>query len=678
ALHAGKAHAREFLIELLWPDTEPATGRNNQSKALSMLKRQLEPEGGKSLFDANHSTIQLNPEGIRVDAQRFEALVKRGLLTRLETAERHTALSEALALWAPPFPGIYDDWAIEEQERLEALAEQAREALESLPEVSVAETPIAATAPIVHSLPVAFSRFLGREPERVAIAEQLQMARLVTLLGPGGVGKTRLALEVARASQEQKAFTRVVFASLAELPLPSLILPTLRRALTDAAPAADPLAQLVTTINAIPGRVLILLDNLEHLLPAESRDGDDSDDAEKSRFGPARIVRALLESCPDLVFLATSRQPLGMEGEQQVALEPLVGATGVELFVDRARAVRPDFTLHAGNKAEIEAICTLLDGLPLAIELAAAWVRVLTLPELRERLEKEVLWLEGRRRDLNPRQKSLEATLRWSWQLLSAEQKRLLCALSVFRGCWTLDAVEAVHRSPDTLDLLYNLVDKSLVVVEQISDTTRFRLLETIRQFAWERLEESGEQERVQGRHLQYFLAFTRDVNPKLTGPAQKFWYERLEQENGNARTALAFGTTCRGHAEPVQALAGALMKFWWIRGYITEGRDWYEKVLSLPEGQSHTPARADALYGAGALVNFQAEYTLAEHYSQQSLVIRRALGDKKGIANALQLRGLIAFDQKNYAAARTFYEEGLGLRRELGDLSGLSTLLNN
>ncbi|WP_395139205.1 ATP-binding protein [Armatimonas sp.] len=499
--------------------------------------------------------------------------------------------------------------------------------MESLPEVSVAETPVAATAPIVHSLPVAFSR--------------------------------------------------IVFASLAELPLPALILPTLRRALTDAPPAADPLAQIVATINAIQGRVLILLDNLEHLLPTENKD-EDSDDEEKSHFGPARIVRQLLESCPDLVVLATSRQPLGVEGEQQVAVEPLVGATGVELFVDRARAVRPDFTLHAGNKAEIEAICTLLDGLPLAIELAAAWVRVLTLKELRERLEKEVLWLEGRRRDLNPRQKSLEATLCWSWQLLSVEQKRLLSALSVFRGGWTLDAIESVHRSPDTLDLLYNLVDKSLVVVEQTSVSTRFRLLETIRQFAHERLEESGEQGSVQANHLVYFKFFAETLAPKLVGFEQKHWYERLEQENGNFRAALAFGTTHRGFAETTQALAGALMKFWWIRGYISEGRDWYEKVLHLPGGQAQTHARAEALYGAGALANFQADYGTAERYNQQSLTIRRLQDNKQGIASSLHAMGNTAFDQKHYRAARAFYEEGLSLRRELGELSGVSTLLNN
>ncbi|WP_395143792.1 winged helix-turn-helix domain-containing protein [Armatimonas sp.] len=233
ALHAGKAHAREFLIELLWPEVDTAVGRNNLSTTLSILRRQLEPGGGKDLFIANHTTVQLSAEGVGVDARRFEVLVKRGLHTRLASAERQEALQEALALWAPPLAGIYDDWALDEQARLEALADQAREASESLPELAVTET-VTTTPAAADPLPVAFSRFLGREKERDAIGELLQTTRLITLLGPGGVAKTRLALEVARASYD--AFARTVFASLAELPLPSLIVPTLRRALTDAPP----------------------------------------------------------------------------------------------------------------------------------------------------------------------------------------------------------------------------------------------------------------------------------------------------------------------------------------------------------------------------------------------------------------------------------------------------------
>ncbi len=454
--------------------------------------------------------------------------------------------------------------------------------------------------------------------------------------------------------------------------MPSLILPTLRRALTDAPPAPDPLAQLVVVINTIPGRVLIVLDNLEHLLPTDHED-EDSDDEEKSRFGPARIVRQLLESCPHLVFLATSRQPLGMEGEQQVAVEPLVSATGVELFVDRARAVRPDFTLHAGNKAEIEAICTLLDGLPLAIELAAAWVRVLTLPELRERLEKEVLWLEGRRRDLNPRQKSLEATLRWSWQLLSVEQKRLLSALSVFRGGWTLDAVEAVHRSPDTLDLLYNLVDKSLVVVEQTPDSTRYRLLETIRQFASERLDESGERDATHNRQAIFFLGLLSQLKDQLRGAGLKAALDSLEAEHDNFRAILR-----RPHDENRLTLVGRLARFWLIRGHFSEGREYLGKALDEAGSTALPLERALALLGLGSLERSQSDYVAARLHLEEALAIYRAKDEASLMAGVLQHLGVIAQEQKELTQAQSYFEEALGIYREKGQTISIANQLNS
>jgi len=664
ALHQGKSYSRELLIELLWPEADLASSRLNLNTTLSILRRQL----GTQALESDHTTVRLITEGITVDALRFEALVQRGLSTRLPANERHAALSEALDLWEPPLPGIYDDWALEAQERLEALADQAREAREALP-TPAAPAPTPAPAAPTETLPVSFSRYFGREREREAVGALLPQARLVTLLGPGGVGKTRLSLEVARASAA--SFPNRLFVSLAEVPTPALVLPALRRTLTEAPPADDPLAQVVGALQSLSGKTLLLLDNLEHLLPLESEE----DDAELSL---ARMARQLLESCPHLTVLATSRQPLELEAEQLFPLEPLETALGVALFVDRARSARPDFTLHESNQAQIKAICTQLDGLPLAIELAAAWVRALSLTELQKRLETELLWLEGRRRDLNPRQKSLEATLRWSWQLLPESQQRLLAVLSLFPGGWTLEAAEAVGGEPEALDLLLSLIDRSLVVQEQEPTGTRYRLLQTIRQFANERLEESDTAAEAKARYLAYFLAHVAAVQPKLVGREQALWLQRLEREHDNLRAALTLSLGLPGKVGVGQALAGELGKFWRMRGYLTEGREWYRRLLAADEGQAPTRARADALHGAGMLAGVQADFTTAQHYDLQSLAIRRELGDTKGIATSLNNLGNSAFSQCDYPTARTFHEESLALRKELGDIRAAAISLNN
>ncbi|WP_395143790.1 ATP-binding protein [Armatimonas sp.] len=430
----------------------------------------------------------------------------------------------------------------------------------------------------------------------------------------------------------------------------------------------------MATINVIPGRVLLILDNLEHLLPSDI--ADDADE-EKSRFGAARVVRQLLESCPKLVILATSRQPLGVEGEQQALVEPLAETVGVELFMDRARAVRPDFVQNSGNQGEIAAICTLLDGLPLAIELAAAWVRVLSLKELRGQLKKEVLWLEGRRRDQNPRQKSLEATLRWSWQLLSVGEKNLLCALSVFRGGWTIEAAEAVGALPDTRDLLYSLVEKSVVIVEPRPDETRYRFLETIRQFAHERLAESGDEAAFRAVHLAHFLALAEAAEPNLTGPEQGIWLNCLELEHNNLRAALSWSCKFPQTGALGLRLTGALWRFWVVHGYFAEGREYLTKVLLSNEGGVPL-VRAKALQGAGVLARMQGDYASARALNEENLALRRELDDRQGIAMALNNLGNLAQDQSDYVSACKLYEESLALKRELGDRQGISNSLNN
>lgn len=659
ALHQGKAQTREFLIELLWPESELTAGRNSLNNALSTLRRQLDAD----IVEADSTTLCLRAEGVRVDVRHFEVLVRRGLLRGLPEAERAALLQEALAFWEPPLLGIYDDWAVMEQERLEALAGQARQALEALPP---APLPLDALPTERDALPVTFSRYFGSVE---TVASLLESARLLTLLGPGGVGKTRLSLEVARASIEQ--FAKVVFVSLAELPLPALVLPTLRRRFTSAPPGDDPLAELEGLIAHISGRVLVLLDNVEHLLPQES----DNDDEEKSRFGIPRVVRQLLERCPNLTVLATSRQALGVEAEQLYSVPLLPPEVATALFVDRARSVRPDFVLTDANAGEVTGICSLLEGLPLAIELATVWVRGLSLAELRGRLERELLWLEGRRRDLSPRQKSLEATLRWSWQLLSPEEKRLFAALSVFRGGWSLEAAEAVE--PEALETLFALIDKSLVLVEHVPIGTRYRFLEPVRRFAQERLDESGAGQIIGERHLRHFCRVAEEAEKSLTGREQARWLTQLDQETDNLRTALEFSLT-QGDVEVGQALGGALWQYWRIRCQLSEGRLWYQRLLEHPTGQAGTLARASVLHGAGALANMQTDYDAADRDNSEALRLRREHGDRRAMASSLNSLGNTASYRGDFALARAFHEEGLAIKREIGDLVGIGVTLNN
>ena len=526
ALHPGKACARETLRELLWPDADPNSSRFNFNTTLSILRRQLEPTGERGLLESDHATVRLVSEGVAVDAVRFEKLVVCGLSPHRAVGERRAALTEALSLWEPFLAGSYEPWVLDEQMRLEALVDEARRALEGFPkaqEASRQERPMVPPLAPADSLPLAFSRFFGREKECQEVVELLQCTRLVTLLGPGGVGKTRLSLELARAAlpgaEHEGGFERRVFVALAELATSDLILPTFLRSLTEARSDGDALERVVALLMASPRRTLVVFDNLEHLLPEG-----------------AIIVQQLLERCPNLTILATSRQALGIAAEQLYPVEPLQSDVRRALFVNRCRSVRPDFTLHQDNQDDIEVICSLLDGLPLAIELAAAWVRVLPLSELRGRLERHVLWLAGRRRDLSPRQKSLEATLRWSWELLPAELQEYLRCLSVFRGGWSLDAAAAILGTGEVESGLGELVDKSLVRL----DGARYSLLETVRQFAEDRLEESGQGKAIRQRHLVFFQSLVHEAQVQLLGQDQLRWLDLLEREHDNLRAAPA------------------------------------------------------------------------------------------------------------------------------------------
>jgi predicted ATPase len=632
ALHQGKMYSRDFLIDLLWPEASLESGRSNLSTTLSILRRQLEVSGQKRFFEADHTTVRLCNEGLTVDARRFEALVQRGLNRRLESNIRQSALKEALALWESPLPGIYDDWACNEQTRLQSLADQATEAFESLPPSegeNKAETEDA-TPSLSDGLPLYFSRFFGRESDIATLSVYFSTTRIITLVGPGGMGKTRLSLEVARANVH--LFAKTLFISLAELPSAVFLLPTLRRAITSDPPSADPLAQVVETINTGLGRVLIILDNIEHLLSDQNDKNDESDKSdEKNQNGAVWLVKILLERCPRLTILATSRQALGLEGEQQYPVEPLASEASVALFMERGRAVRPDFTQHAGNTTEIATICQRLEGLPLGLELAAAWVRVLPLAALRERLEGEMYRLSGRRHDLLPRQQSLEATILWSWELLTKAQQSALTWLSIIPGPFSLSLACDFLATSHAFALLSELEARSLL--SPTAHQNGWRLLEPLRQFARGRLEEAGNTDIAFSQLVDTLLA-----RAKMGDSESTVWLDAREEELDALRSALSWGSThdiARG-----QRLAEAIWMVWEMRGHLAEGNLWMHRLdtKNLDAKNTNQHVSTEFLCIAATLSLRVGDSLVAEDLAARAIVAARQVSNLKAELKAVQI----------------------------------------
>jgi tetratricopeptide (TPR) repeat protein len=355
--------------------------------------------------------------------------------------------------------------------------------------------------------------------------------------------------------------------------------------------------------------------------------------------------------------------------------ERLLDCPSVRLFVDRAQAVRPSFQLTEGNAAAVAALCQGLEGLPLALELAAARVDVLTPPQMLARLEQRFEMLTDQQRRVEPRHQSLRAALDWSYQLLPPEVRQFFARLSVFRGGWTLEAAEAVCGEPEALDYLSALTSASLVVAEEIDEEMRYRLLETVRQYARERLLEAGEGEMVRERHRDWFLKLAEGAEPRLRSGQMGVWLDRLERELDNLRVAVEWGLK----TDPASALrlAGALGLFWDVRGYYAEGREALERGL---ERGAVAPGaiRAKALGWAGRLAWFLGETERAKALLEESRDLSRELRDPQGVAFALNFLGLLAYGQADYEAARPLFEESLALSRELGDKWGIAFSLSN
>lgn len=532
-----------------------------------------------------------------------------------------------------------------------------------------------------HNLPIQVTSFIGRERDIADVKRLLLAARLVTLIGSGGAGKTRLALQVA-AGQSENFYDGIWMIELAPLANPALVLPTVATTLglreQPGRPILDVLLDTCSHQN-----LLLILDNCEHLIQAT-----------------AQLADAILHSCPDVKILATSREPLGVAGEtpyrvpslalpdtlQLPSTELFTQYDAVRLFVDRAALWQPTFHVTTDNAPAVAQICSQLGGIPLALELAAARIRVLSVEQIAERLNDRFRLLTGGSRTALPRQQTLRAAIDWSYSLLVDAERILLQRLSVFVGGWSLEAAEEVASDQDSghpedvLDLLTRLVDKSLVSAEaQGGGAMRHEMLETIRQYAREKLEESGQAAHVQNRHLEFFSKLVEQAEERVQDDENAVEFNQLELEHDNLRAALDWTLTPKADSTQGLRLASALAHFWGVRGYFQEGRE-YLTALLAKRTQDRTEARAQALEKAGYLGFMQGDYPAARAVLDTSLEIYRELGLASCLpaAAALNLRGYIESEVGEYAIASELMLQGLAIRRASNDDRGVAHALRD
>ena len=517
-------------------------------------------------------------------------------------------------------------------------------------------------------LPALLSPLLGRERETATLHKLLRRVdvRLVTITGPGGVGKTSMALQVGH--EFTKAFREgVFFISLAPISDSTLIIPTIAQAL---GVAESPNRLLLDSLKDFlrKKQMLLLLDNFEQIVSA------------------APLLTELLNTCAELRMLVTSREALRLRGEHEFPLAPLelddhairsddrsantlMQSPAIALFIQRVQAVQPDFHLTEENAPAVTEICARLDGLPLAIELAAARIKLLPPKTMLEKIQGSSLQLlTSGARDMPARQQTLRSAIQWSYNLLEDEEKQTFRWLAAFVGGCTLEAAQSVIGAPASLNVLESLVGKSLVRQTEIDGVPRLTMLETIREFGLEQLIHTHELESARRAHATYYLAFAEDAERQLTGGDQKIWLQRLEREQNNMRAALR-GAIEHSEVEFAQRMAGALQPFWFGRGRWSEGRRWLEESSAMESSSTlNQSIRANALYGAGKLARFQGDFARARMLCEQSLEIYRTLADPTGVLKTLALLCRITRFQVDHEAMQAFMTEAASLIETLPD----------
>ena len=527
---------------------------------------------------------------------------------------------------------------------------------------------------VPNNLPTQLTTFLGRQHEIAEAGQLLADGRLLTLTGPGGTGKTRLALQLA-ASATDRFPDGIYFVPLGTISQAELVLPTIAQAVGLVDPGTRALDRLVDHIGA--RSILLVLDNFEQVADAAPQVGE------------------LLLRAPGISALITSRSPIRVYGEREYPVPPLgvpdprhlpdfeqlSTYESVALFVERAMAVRPDFAVTNANAPAVAEICVRLDGLPLAIELAAARVRVLSPQAIMDRLGDRLKLLSGGSRDLPERQQTLRSAIGWSHDLLDEAEQRFFARFSIFAGGATLEAIEQVVIDPgdktDPLDACASLVDKSLARQESEPDgEPRFLMLSTIREYAAEKLGERGETGELADRHAAWVLSMVERAVASIFGSEQRAVLDRYEREHDNIRAALAW-TTANDQAETALRILAACWRFWQMRGYLAEGREHAERVLAMPAGRDFPDARSAALEAAGGIAYWQAELLPARAWYGEALDLARASDDRARIANAIyNLTFTFSMEQEDQVKSRALAQEAVDIYRELGDEAGVGRAL--
>jgi predicted ATPase/DNA-binding SARP family transcriptional activator len=560
------------------------------------------------------------------------------------------------------------EFGMEPSEQTKELYKNLKLGKEAANSISVATTPVGAETS--SNIPVPLTSFVGRRKELKEIAKLLSSSRLLTLTGPGGVGKTRLAIQTAHDSIK-KFKDGVFWVGLVGLSDANLIPQEIAQSLNVREASQEPLIETLKR-HLKSKDLLLILDNCEHLIRA-----------------CAQYAERLLSACPKLKILATSIEALGLFNEntwqvpslplpempESLSLQELQEFASIELFDERASHAKSGFALDEKNASSVAQICHRLDGIPLAIELAAARIKVLSVDEIASRLDDRFSLLTAGSRTAIPRHQTLRATIDWSYELLTEPERSLLRRLSVFAGGFTLEAVEAIcsqgMKQSDILDLLGRLVDKSLVIVEADSEfsETRYRLLETIRQYALEKLVETGEASAIRDRHLDFYLSLAEKSEPHIFRHESVIWINRLDNELDNIRAAMEWSTNS-GKAVAALRIAGSFVYFyfWYTHGNIlSELQHRIQLALSRPEAMERTLARAKALNALG-FMNWADTYpTDRRPELEEALSIGRELGDPWNSAAALLYLGLLASMQRKYVEARSLLEQSLEISRTMG-----------